>query len=290
MAAASPPLTLLGQLAMELSNFDGMFMVQSVSSWSWLQTLVFPWLFIVPAEIFGALSSALIYFTGKVETDLPHGEVTGKPLSTKSWAYIIFNRLVVLPFISFLIVRVVWASDAVVWEMDKLNFLNGIVGFLACFSLADFTYFAAHRIVHRYRFLYKFIHKHHHQEAEPIRGWADTCNAHPTDFFYTGFCTSPLSVLWLFPQNSIHIVAIGACLWTNAFFGALGHCRLDFNVGFFNTRFHAGHHANSSCNFAQNIELWDRLFGTYVPLNVYQAKYCKHWKSIGKEIKEGKAA
>ena len=75
-------------------------------------------------------------------------------------------------------------------------------------------------------------------------------------------------------------------------FGALGHGRLDFTVGFFNTRFHAGHHANSTCNFAQNIELWDRLFGTYIPLNVYQAKYSKHWKAIGKEVpaKEGKVA
>eukprot|EP00040_Diaphanoeca_grandis_P016081 m.3644 g.3644 ORF g.3644 m.3644 type:complete len:64 (-) comp2555_c0_seq1:61-252(-) len=49
----------------------------------------------------------------------------------------------------------------------------------------------------------------------------------------------------------------------NSFVGSLGHCRLDMNVGIFDTRFHAGHHANSTCNFAQNIELWDRLFGTF---------------------------
>merc|ERR1711937_215043 len=76
-----------------------------------------------------------------------------------------------------------------------------------CFALSDFTYYAGHRIVHRWPAVYKFVHKHHHGEAEPIRGWADTCNAHPTDFFYTGFCTSPLSSLWLFPPGSIHIVA-----------------------------------------------------------------------------------
>ena len=56
--------------------------------------------------------------------------------------------------------------------------------------------------------LYSFIHKHHHGEAEPIRGWADTCNAHPTDFFYTGFCTSPMSVLWLMPVSAlVHVAA-----------------------------------------------------------------------------------
>ena len=66
--------------------------------------------------------------------------------------------------------------------------------------------------------------------TEPIRGWADTCNAHPTDFFYTGVCTSPLSSLWLMPAGSVHIVAIMACLWVNSFVGSLGHCRLDLNV------------------------------------------------------------
>ena len=54
---------------------------------------------------------------------------------------------------------------------------------------------------------------------------------------------------------------------------ALGHCRLDIDVGFFNTRFHAGHHSTSRTNFAQNIEIWDRLFGTYEPVKVnYKSK------------------
>jgi sterol desaturase/sphingolipid hydroxylase (fatty acid hydroxylase superfamily) len=100
-------------------------------------------------------------------------------------------------------------------------------------------------------------------QSEPIRGWADTCNAHPLDFFYTGFCTSPLSVLWLIPEKSVHIYGIGACLYVNSFFGSLGHSRLDLNIGVFNSRFHAGHHAYSHCNYAQNIEIWDRLFGTF---------------------------
>jgi sterol desaturase/sphingolipid hydroxylase (fatty acid hydroxylase superfamily) len=53
------------------------------------------------------------------------------------------------------------------------------------------------------------------------------------------------------PAGSTHIYAIAACLYYNAFAGALGHCRLDFNLGFFNTRFHAGHHLLSVCNFSQ---------------------------------------
>jgi len=125
-----------------------------------------------------------------------------------------------------------------------------------------------HRIVHANPALYNFVHKHHHQDAYPIRGWLDTCNAHPTDFFYTGFSTSPISVLWLAPLVGldVHIATIGVLLYSNMFVGALGHCRLDLDIGIFRTRFHAGHHAMFKYNYAQNIELWDRLFGTYKEL------------------------
>jgi len=239
------------------------FMVEPVATWTFNQMLLFPWLFIVPAEILGIISSTIIFILGGTDSDLPHGKMTGKPLSSTAWFYIFFNRLVMLPFISFLVVKMVWSSSAVVYDMEKLNVLNGLVAFAVVFSLSDLTYYLSHRFVHSFPTVYKYVHKHHHGEPEPIRGWVDTCNAHPTDFFYTGFCTSPLSVLWLMPAGSVHVVAIGACLWVNSFVGSLGHCRLDLNLGLFNTRFHAGHHAHSKCNFAQNIELWDRLFGTY---------------------------
>jgi len=244
------------------------FMVEPVSTWTTGQMLLFPWLFTIPAEILGLISSTLIYFWGNEETDLPHGKTTHEPLDSRSLMYIWFNRLVMLPLISFLIVKIVWNSSAIVWETEQMTLLNTVGGFIACFSLSDLTYYAGHRIVHQIPWLYKFVHKHHHGENSPIRGWADTCNAHPTDFFYTGFTTSPMSSLWVFPAGTVHIYAIALCLWTNAFVGALGHCRLDLNWGFFNTRFHAGHHAYSTCNFAQNIEIWDRLFGTYRDLDV----------------------
>jgi len=260
--------SLIDKMSGNQSDFIAMqaFMVQPVDSWSTEQILMFPWLFIVPAEILGLISSAIIFALGSKDNDLPHGPMTGVPLSWTSWFYVIFNRLVMLPFISFLIVRTVWASNAVVYpkgDDSNLNIYNGLGAFAVVFALSDFVYYAGHRIVHSYPKLYIWVHKHHHGEAEPIRGWADTCNAHPMDFFYTGFSTSPMSVLWLMPAGTVHIYAIAACLWVNSFVGSLGHCRLDLSIFFFNTRFHAGHHAYSKCNFAQNIELWDRLFGTY---------------------------
>jgi len=274
VAAAAASVNATDTPAAEQSEFVKMqkFMVDPVSTWSTQQMLLFPWLFIIPAEILGLVSTTMIYFLGSPKTDLPYGKATGVPLDSKSIRYVWFNRLVLLPFISFLIVRTVWNSNAVVYDMEQLNLWNGLVAFVFCFSLSDLTYYTGHRIVHKHKWLYRYVHKHHHGEAEPIRGWVDTCNAHPTDFFYTGFTTSPMSSLWLFPAGSIHIVAIAACLWINSFVGSLGHCRLDLNWGVFNTRFHAGHHAYSTVNFAQNIELWDRLFGTYKDLDVDRKK------------------
>ena len=63
------------------------------------------------------------------------------------------------------------------------------------------------------------------------------------------------------------------------FVGALGHSRLDIDIWFFRTRFHAGHHAMFKYNYAQNIELWDRLFGTYKELPD------KDRKTISKSLK-----
>jgi sterol desaturase/sphingolipid hydroxylase (fatty acid hydroxylase superfamily) len=251
------------------------FVVEPVDTWSTEQMMLFPCLFIVPAEFLGLISSALIRIKGAPETDLPHMPTTGKPLDATSWCYIWFNRLVLLPFISFLIVRTVWNSNAIVYDTGQLSWSNGVFAFIVVFALSDLSYYTAHRIVHRYPWLYKFVHKHHHGEPAPIRGWTDTCNAHPIDFFYTGFTTSPMSSLWLMPAGSVHIVAIAACLWFNAFAGALGHCRLDLNWGVFSSRFHAGHHAYTHCNYAQNIDLWDRLFNTYRELQVEERKKSK---------------
>jgi len=173
---------------MSVEDFDGFvsmqsFMVEPVGDWTTFQKLLFPWLFIIPAEILGLVSSLIIYLLGDEKTDLPYGRTTHVPLSSISKFYIWFNRLLVLPFLSLLIVKNVWASDAVLYKPEELTWANGLGGFAVVFALADFTYYASHRFVHAVPAVYKIVHKHHHGESEPIRGWADTCNAHPLDFF-----------------------------------------------------------------------------------------------------------
>lgn len=264
MAAVNATMNATANFDLNTMNQMYAFTLDPVRTWTTNQAIMFPFLFAVPAEFLALIVDLLIWTLGRPRPELP-GPPDEKRPALKFWDYfyIYFNRAIMLPFVALLNVKVIFYSQAVVFNMDDLNWYNGLVSFLIVFALADLVYYTGHRIVHRVRPLYVFIHKHHHQEAHPRRGWMDTCNAHPTDFFYTGISTSPMSVLWLMPKNSVHIVAIATCLYINAFVGALGHCRLDLNWGFFNTRFHAGHHALSYCNFAQNIELWDRLFGTY---------------------------
>lgn len=252
---------------MDVENYR--FMVDSPLTWTWQQALLFPTLFVVPAEILALVVDGMIAHYSK-EPGLP--SPANLKRTTLPWApdlfYIWFNRLLLLPFVSWLNITVIWNSASIVWDFDAFTVANTLIAFLVVFALSDLVYYTGHRIVHAYPTLYAYVHKHHHQDAYPIRGWLDTCNAHPTDFFYTGFSTSPISVLWLMPllNVQVHIATIGLLLYSNMFVGALGHCRLDFDIGIYRTRFHAGHHAMFKYNYAQNIEIWDRLFGTYKEL------------------------
>merc|ERR1740138_720958 len=67
------------------------FMVEPVANWSWPQALLFPWLFVIPAEILGLISSSMIYLLGSPAKDLPHGKTTHKPLGATDLTYIWFN-------------------------------------------------------------------------------------------------------------------------------------------------------------------------------------------------------
>lgn len=252
------------------------YTVTPVDTWTPYQWALFPLLFIVPSEMLGLIVDGILWGCGMGLPLLPKHRY--HPLEFKDWSYVYFNRFVVLPFISFLIVRVTWASKCIVWDMEAMSFANVVLAFIVVFSLSDLTYYIGHRVVHKVGPLYNFIHKHHHRESHPRRGWIDTSNAHPTDFFYTGICTCPISCLWALPADSVHIVAVGLAMWSVAFVGSLGHSRADINIGVFNSRFHAGHHAMTVCNYAQNIELWDRLFGTWRELPMKGAKAKVPWK------------
>jgi len=264
---------------------DASYILDPVNTWTLGQMAMFPVIFVVPAEFLALIVDLILWACGMGLPLLPLNRYP--TMGFKDNLFVYGNRCITLPFVSFLIVRVIQNSKAIVWDMDQMTFMNTVVATVLVFSLSDLVYYTGHRIVHYVPFLYGVIHKHHHKESHPRRGWYDTCNAHPLDFFYTGFSTCPISCIWLFPAGTVHIVAIAIAMHAVMFVGALGHSRIDINIGVFNSRFHAGHHALTYCNYAQNIELWDRIFGTHREISMKGAKQ-QPW--VVEEYKPTKAA
>jgi len=55
--------------------------------------------------------------------------------------YIWINRLVLLPFVSWLNVTVIWNSPAIVWDFDSFTPYNTLVAFVVVFALSDLVYY-----------------------------------------------------------------------------------------------------------------------------------------------------
>ena len=124
---------------------DVKYMVEPVSTWTTEQMVMFPFLFVVPAEIFGWFVNFLIW---AIPSTLPGPKWEDRePLAwSPDLYYIYFNRFFMLPFISWLIVRTVWNSDAVVYDMDQINVWNFLVSGVICFALSDFVYYAGYAL------------------------------------------------------------------------------------------------------------------------------------------------
>ena len=116
------------------------FIVEPVATWSMSDWAVFPALFVLPAEISGFLVDTLIYvitYVLKLKT-LPERD-SYPPLVFKDYFYMYFNRFVLLPFLSWLIVTTVWNSTSIVY--DECTIMNTLVAFLVVFSLSDLVYY-----------------------------------------------------------------------------------------------------------------------------------------------------
>ena len=129
--------------AAAIGNMDdlveyGKFMIEPVADWTWSQLAIFPVLFVLPAEILAKVIDVIIFFLGYGKDALPERAVY-PPLNSTDNLYIWFNRLVMLPFVSFLNIRMIMASSAVAY--DEMTFVNTVVAFLVIFSLSDLVYY-----------------------------------------------------------------------------------------------------------------------------------------------------
>jgi len=143
----------------------------------------------------------------------------------------------------------------------ELTVLSGIGMFIASVILNDTWFYLTHRLLHMKPF-YR-LHKRHHSCVTPSVWSNDYFSApdifiqHVYFFFVPFILPIPLEVLIahrLYDQIK----------------GMAGHCGFEYFAGrlsrwpfpFASTHFHDRHHEKFTCNFANTLTIWDRIFGT----------------------------
>ena len=160
--------------------------------------------------------------------------------------------------------------------------------------LADLLRYWLHRASHSIPFLWRF-HSIHHQPRKLYS--LNVVRFHPAEKALQ------------FTVDTVPFILLGvsadviACYFVfYAINGFLQHCNLDLRFGFLNYIFstselhrwhHSRHHSIASCNFGNNLIIWDLLFGSYylqrgrAPrlLGVMGIKPCGFCESLGRPFK-----
>lgn len=128
------------------------------------------------------------------------------------------------------------------------------------FIWQDYITYWGHRIFH-HPWLYKNFHKLHHTYKQPT-AWSATA-IHPVEFIFFQLVYS--SPMFLF---TIHWVPFVAILLYTYYHGIIDHSGITFKRHWWqpwqpDCIFHDNHHQYFHVNFGFNIELWDKLHGTY---------------------------
>lgn len=184
-------------------------------------------------------------------------------LETKDWAFIVFNRLVTIPFL-FLVIRYAATTPGVKLALGDLTLVNTVGAIVLLFLLYDMVYVQFHKALH-IRALYPLVHKHHHRQHAPSRGNTDAVNVHPFEFVSGEFlhllCVMGLNAVGI----DVHAVTILVFIVFGGIMASLNHTRADVRIPprFFDVRAHDLHHRDLENNYGQYSMYWDRLLGSY---------------------------
>jgi len=128
------------------------------------------------------------------------------------------------------------------------------------FIWQDYITYWGHRMFH-YPWLYKNFHKLHHSYKQPT-AWSATA-IHPVEF--TFFQLVYMSPMFIF---NVHYIPFVAILLYTYYHGIIDHSGITFKRQWWqpwqpDCIFHDNHHQYFHVNFGFNIELWDKVHGTY---------------------------
>jgi sterol desaturase/sphingolipid hydroxylase (fatty acid hydroxylase superfamily) len=172
-----------------------------------------------------------------------------------------------IPFLQTALVARVLLSIAPSWA--GVLALPAWAAFLLCFVGVDYAYYWNHRLLHSKRFWP--LHQVHHS-ARSMDAWVSSRNSLWTSFL--------IVYLWLNGALLVLSGQEGAILWAAGLSSALDlwrhsgiQCAPRFEAGFSSLLItptdHAWHHSRDvhDINFGANLNLWDRLHGTFQKLS-----------------------
>ena len=186
-------------------------------------------------------------------------------LQVRDYTFVVMNQVIETVFVMHLL-RYICYDEAVLRSVEDLRVMNSIAPVYLIFVMDDFIYYFTHRVMH-HPLLYKWCHKHHHRQSIPFRGYMDAANESPIEQVL-GLAAVWVSVKFMsrlpFGLHAVGIVGFFAVYAATAF---LNHTDYDLQPGWpalgYTVRAHEMHHRFPNCNYAQNIMLWDKLFGTF---------------------------
>jgi sterol desaturase/sphingolipid hydroxylase (fatty acid hydroxylase superfamily) len=202
--------------------------------------------------------------------------------------YTFLNRLGIAPLAIFALLTPAvdaldgWLRmrDIVPWKLeDAVPLLNAnpLASFAVYLLLLDFTGYWLHRAQHRFAFWWA-LHSLHHSQRE-MTFWTDDRN-HLLDDLFIDACFALVALAIGVPPGQFALVVVATRIVES-----LSHANARISFGrlgerlLVSPRFHRIHHAigvghegsHRGCNFAVLFPVWDHMFGTANPKNIFPA-------------------
>jgi lathosterol oxidase len=148
--------------------------------------------------------------------------------------------------------------SALYFDHRAHSLLYTLISTVLYFLVTDCALYWAHRLFHRPA-AFRRIHRWHHRYTcpSPLTAMA----MHPLEL--TAYQTIMLAPIFLFP---LHYAGVIAVLIYQNYVALVDHSGIDFQPWLPwqpPARFHDDHHVHFHVNYGQNMDLWDRIFGTY---------------------------
>ncbi len=169
-----------------------------------------------------------------------------------------------LGFVPFL------AMDYLNWPVFKVDLptvtpsaAEFVAQFLVCGIAGDLLHYWTHRALHTNHWLRRHVHSVHHKHEGPLYAWVGM-QVHPLEVaMITVAIYTPLilfahpMVVWVFA----FLATMNATVAHSGYHGGFAALGVPFALS---TDDHQMHHEfNSTKNFGNILQVWDKMFGTY---------------------------